>query len=253
MRQLVISTFCILLFCIPAGNAESQPLKKIAKATVELNFKHLVHGQPLVLDDSSYTNPFGEQYTVHKLKYYVSNFRFYSKGKATFLPGQYFLVNQSIDSSCSIKLQLPPGGYDSLQLMIGVDSAINTAGAQTGALDPLNDMYWTWQSGYIMQKLEGRSPQSSVVNNKMEYHLGGYGGANSAQRLVTINFAGQSLNVQPGGTNNITIKAELDRFWRGQSKISIKETPVCSSAGELAKQLSYNFAGMFSFEPVTQK
>jgi len=35
-------------------------------------------------------------------------------------------------------------------------------------------MFWTWNSGYIMAKLEGTSPVSSQPNNKFEYHIGGF-------------------------------------------------------------------------------
>lgn len=233
------------------SKAQVKGVNETMGSTVTIKFTHTVKGNPLVLDDSSYTNPSGETYTVHKLKYYVGQLQFFnSADKAVGIKG-YFLINHSADSSCSIRLVLPEGDYNSLQFLIGVDSAMNSAGAQTGALDPLNDMYWTWQSGYIMQKLEGTSPQSNVVNNKIEYHLGGYAGANSTQRLVKFEFAKERLISRPGGSSIVRITADLDKFWQGQRKVTIRDTPVCSTTGSVANQLSYNFAGMLSFLSVT--
>ncbi len=250
MKLVATMPVMLLFFVLVCSASLAQPKAK-NQGTVLIQFKNVVSGEPLVLDDSSYTNPTGEIYTVHKLKYYIGQLQFFSKTKKTVSVKKYFLINQSVDSSCNVQLPLPEGEYDSLQFLIGVDSATNTAGAQTGALDPLNDMFWTWQSGYIMEKLEGSSPQSGVINNKMEYHLGGYGGVNSTQRVVNLNFGKKPVVVQAGHKSNILIKAELNNFWLGPNKISIKETPVCSSAGALANQLSYNFAGMFSLESVT--
>ncbi|WP_316930094.1 MbnP family protein, partial [Hymenobacter sp. IS2118] len=39
---------------------------------------------------------------------------------------------------------IPVGDYQSVSFTVGVDSARNVAGAQTGALDPNNGMFWTW-------------------------------------------------------------------------------------------------------------
>ena len=64
----------------------------------------------------------------------------------------YHLVNQAIDSSLSFTISLAANKYDSVGFLLGVDSAGNTSGAQTGALDPLNDMFWTWNTGYVMEK-----------------------------------------------------------------------------------------------------
>ena len=61
--------------------------------------------------------------------------------------------------------------------MIGVDSARNTSGAQLGALDPANSMFWSWNSGYIFVRMEGNSPQSTQPYNKLQFHIGGFKGA----------------------------------------------------------------------------
>jgi hypothetical protein len=39
----------------------------------------------------------------------------------------------------------------------GIDSLTSTAGIQKGVIDPINGMYWAWQSGYVNFKIEGKS------------------------------------------------------------------------------------------------
>ena len=55
----------------------------------------------------------------------------------------------------------------------------------TGCLDPgaeASDMYWTWNSGYIFLKMEGkyddRTDTISTASNYF-YHIGGFGNLNS--------------------------------------------------------------------------
>jgi len=41
--------------------------------SVKLVFNNTVHGSKIVLNDSTYSNAFGENYVVTKLRYYVTN------------------------------------------------------------------------------------------------------------------------------------------------------------------------------------
>ena len=56
----------------------------------------------------------------------------------------------------------------------------------SGALDPINGMYWTWQSGYINCKLEGKFIFASRTELKFEYHLGGYSAPFASLHHITI-------------------------------------------------------------------
>ena len=57
---------------------------------------------------------------------------------------------------------------------LGVDETYNTSGANAGDLDPVNGMFWSWQSGYINFKIEGVSPSCITRKNKFQFHIGGY-------------------------------------------------------------------------------
>ncbi|MEO6302783.1 MAG: MbnP family protein, partial [Bacteroidia bacterium] len=69
-----------------------------------------------------------------------------------------------------------------------VDSFHNCSGAQSGALDPVNAMYWAWNTGYIFLKLEGASKFSKSPGNFFEYHIGGYKQPNNNIRKVSFTF-----------------------------------------------------------------
>ena len=170
--------FIPLFFCFSAF-AQKQT------GVVKIIFVNTVNGTPLVLNDSSYTNPFNETYKVSKLKYYVSNINVNKKNGTQKEKDSYHLLNEADTASLNFSFPLKAGNYKSVDFLLGVDSAKNCSGAQSGALDPMNDMFWTWNSGYVMFKLEGSSSSSTQPNKRIEYHIGGYAGNKSVTKKIT--------------------------------------------------------------------
>ena len=78
---------------------------------------------------------------------------------------EYYLVDL-IDGDSSFIVKRNRSFY----LLYGTDSLSNISGAFNGALDPINGMYWTWNTGFINLKIEG----TSSSQDKIEWHIGGY-------------------------------------------------------------------------------
>ena len=69
---------------------------------------------------------------------------------------------------------LDPKSIRKIEFTLGVDTKTSAGGIGEGVLDPVNGMYWTWQSGYINFKMEGFSDKSPARKNKFQLHLGGF-------------------------------------------------------------------------------
>jgi hypothetical protein len=220
------------------------------QGTVKFTFKNTVKGVPLVLNTDNYTNTLGESYKVTKFKYYISNIALTNIDKRFAEEESYHLIDQAITASQSFSFNANAEVYSHITFTIGVDSLRNVSGAQTGALDPLNDMFWTWSTGYIMAKLEGSSPASTQVNNRMEYHIGGFSGANNVVKKITITIPAttQLLNVKYNKTSEVFIEVDVDK-WVGNN-VSLATEPVCTTPGVLAKKMADNYQSMFSITQV---
>lgn len=215
--------------------------------TLKITFKNTVKGNPLILFTNNYTNGFGEQYNITRFKYYISHIGISGTGTAAANDG-YYLIDESNTSSLSFSFEVPVNTYSGISFLLGVDSTRNVSGAQTGALDPLNDMFWTWNSGYIMAKMEGNSPQSPVINNQVEYHIGGFAGSNSVLKNLSFLFPVPPLNdldIRQGKTSEIFIEADVDTWWQGAFNLKIADNPVVTTPGALAKSISDNYGSMF--------
>ncbi len=242
------SCYYIILIIACLGIMPILSFKDIpAKAgTLKITFVNTANGKLISLGDSTYKNPFDEQYTVTKLKYYISN---------VLIPGAkqlpesdpYHLIN-AMEENNSFELSLQPGNYKNISFVLGVDSAKNCSGAQTGALDPMNDMFWTWSTGYVMFKLEGTSASSTSDLNRIEHHIGGYRGDYNVITKIDLDLP--SLQVKENEQTELFIETNLDHYWKGASEIKISEVSVCMSPGKLAKKMSMNFGRMFSVKDV---
>jgi hypothetical protein len=213
-------------------------LKKSGKLTIY--FENIATNKK-IYKDSIYQNPFGEIYSVSKLKYYISNIKLNNfKEKKS-----YHLIDAFTKDS--ININLPTGNYNNIQFLVGVDSLMNCSGAQAGALDPLNDMFWTWNSGYVMFKMEGISKNSNADNNRIEQHIGGYKGMYKTMREIKLSPI-TPIVITENNNAAIIIQVDLDKYWDGINKVKIAETPVNATIGAAAKNAADNFPAMFTIK-----
>ena len=251
-RYYKITTLLFLLANI--GSVFSQKRNKFSGSSgrVSINFQNVVNNKPLVLNDSTYINPFGESYTVKKFRYYISNIRLNSDKCSVKELNSYHLADEAKPASRMMTYLVKPGEYSSITFMVGVDSLHNVSGAQTGALDPLKDMFWTWNTGYVMAKFEGNSPVSTLQNKIFEYHIGGYKGINKVLQTLTLKFPEhEKLLVNNKHPLNLIILSDLNEWWKGAMDIKITNVPSITTPGNLAKRASENYAKMFRVQKIS--
>lgn len=233
-----ITLFAALFF---SSSSKSQDRSAILK----LKFEHVSGSNPLVLRDSVYTTPLGETFTISKLKYYTSDFRLNGD---RFVSGDQDHQLVDISKETEILLTAYPGKFHSIGFTIGVDSARNFSGAQAGALDPMNDMFWTWNSGYVVFKLDGTSPASNSDRNRIEHHIGGYRpGQNVSTQILFKSHI--PILLRAGDTTTVIVRMDLEKYWKSENDILISREPVCTLPGQLAMKIAANFRHMFTLIP----
>ena len=214
-----------------------------------IQFKAVVDTEPLVFG-KTYSNYYEESYQVSNFKFYISNITLINTDSNIAYPvsgSEDFLVNFADSFSTRIKVKAKPFNYNRISFTIGVDSLKNVSGSQLGALDPLNGMFWTWNTGYIMAKLEGSSAVSQQPNNRFEYHIGGYKGPDNVVRRVALLYPYQaSLIVSDLRKAELTITANANAWFFNPHELKIADHPVCTTPGALARDVSENYSKMFT-------
>lgn len=163
----------------------------------------------------------GDTLNYSTFKYYVSNLKLKkSDGTWWVQPESYFLVDLSKPSSTTLKLTgVPTGNYVAFSYTLGVDSTRNVSGSQSGALSTTNGMFWSWNSGYIMCKAEGTSPQGGM-GGSFTFHLGGFSGANNIVTVKEADLSATNLIVSATGTSQIHMIANPAKMFHNYGSIS---------------------------------
>ena len=183
------------------------------KGKMMLHFDNRAGADDLVLNTGTYSNALGQSFNISKFNYYISNVVLLNSDGSKYTGPQnnsYFLVEESDETTADVELSdIPEGNYSGVSFVIGVDSNRNTlpVSERTGALDPTaagQDMYWSWNSGYIFLKMEGMYDSVSTMKMFM-YHIGGYGGYSSPTinniKNVTLSFNGTNAEVRKAKTS----------------------------------------------------
>lgn len=143
--------------------------------------------------------------TIDRVAFYAGHITLTNtQGHSVELDG-YRRIDTDDPSTLRVELDdVPPGTYDRVHFVLGVDSLDNLRGPQEGAFDPMHGMYWTWATGYIFVKVEGTSTRSPQPQHRIEYHVGGFRAPYNNIRRV------ECVLSTPLSTSALTATIEID-------------------------------------------
>ncbi|WBO85286.1 MbnP family protein [Hymenobacter yonginensis] len=251
MKFLKYTTLCLSLFAATTSLSscdKDDDVPSLGKMSLE--FENVVGTSALQLNSATpYQTPAGDQFTVSTFRYYISNIKLKKADGTEFVqPESYYLIDEALPASKTFSIpNIPTGDYTGLTFTIGVDSARNVSGVQTGALAP-GDMFWSWNSGYIYTKLEGRSPQAS--NGAIVFHIGGFKSPNNTIRTVSPTLNGATIQIRDGRTPEVHLKANVLKMFSGPN--TIRFATLSNSMGGPGSVLVANnqAAGMFTVDHI---
>jgi hypothetical protein len=210
-------------------------------AYVTIVFEPVFNGQSLKLSSQPYVNEHGDTVFIDLLRFYVTNVKL-SSGEHFFVDAHSHLLDVE-SNSLSFKIDhLPEASYSDLDLIAGVDSASNTSGANEGDLDPAKGMYWAWNSGYIMAKLEGHSSRCKTLHHAFEFHIGGYKSPYNTERAIRVHLP-ENILVKNG--RRATIKIQVDAAAWFSDGLDISKTNSVVIPGKDAARMADRYTKMF--------
>jgi hypothetical protein len=244
----LLFSIALVLGCKKKDDPKPTTIDEYGPAGIEIT--HAVGNRQLHLDTSWYVTDLGDSLKVHVYKYYISNVQLeQANGAVWSMPESYFLVDESDSASKLLEIpNIPAGTYTRMHFLIGVDSARNVSGTLSGALSADKGMFWTWNSGFIMAKLEGTSPSSKQTDKSVVYHVGGYTGESSGIRKVTMDLTG-GIRVASNRNPEIHLRNDLLEWFKTPTNISIADL---SSAMDVryTGPLAHNYADMFVLDHI---
>ena len=244
MNYLLRLSLLLAMLLLPAyGIAAPAPDSGIVTIVIEPMFGD----QPLQLSDKQYVDNFGDTLYIDLFRFYMTDLDFGSKADTTFVMAGYsHLVDAEDKNTLSFSVKIPAGTYSSFNFTAGVDSVDNTSGANGGDLDPAMGMYWAWNTGYIMAKLEGHSNVCKTLHHAFEFHIGGYMPPYNAARNIDLSL-GKEITVGSATLNKIIIKADVSKWLTTASLAKVNSIVI---PGKDAAAMADNYAKMYSLDGI---
>jgi hypothetical protein len=202
----------------------------------EILYRITFNKEPIQLGTKYFLESLNDSVSFETIKFYVSDIELYKNEELVAVPEKkYFLIDVSNEESKYISLTSKNNEpFNKLKFNIGIDSLTNVSGVIGGDLDPTNGMYWTWQSGYINFKIEGKTKSCPARNNLFQFHIGGYQNPYNAM---------QKVELKTSGKNKIVIEVAIDELL---NKINLKETNEVMSPNTKAVEIAQSFSSVFT-------
>lgn len=183
----------------------------VSEGPLTIKFQNRCQDQYISYGQYNYANFAGNQYSINLLKYYVSNVVLIKEDGSEFALNNYDLIDafNSTNYSTVEAAKVPFGNYTKMRFYLGIDKSRNHSGAQDGDLDPVNNMIWTWATGYLFLKHEGNFINTNGDTVALEYHLG----TDAALPTVEIPI---NLKMQEG-VGRMNIQFDLNNMYNNPS------------------------------------
>ncbi|MBI3136472.1 MAG: hypothetical protein HYZ14_17485 [Bacteroidetes bacterium] len=144
---------------------------------VTLTFNHSFDAQAVnasLFEDLIYVNAYGTTLSITKLKYHISDVRFFnSSGDSVVVDGYHFI---DISQTGTLSYVLPESILQNTYTGVGFNLGFTPADNQSGSYAELNAANWGWPEmlggGYHQLQLEGRYIASTSDTNAYALHSG---------------------------------------------------------------------------------
>jgi len=239
---LLISSLFVLLLTSCKKENEDPKL-----STLQIDMLHLVKNDILKFNELIYENEFGNQYSVSRLQYFVSDFELVYEDGRTFKIDTAYYVDGLVPETLSLKtdLQIPYGNYTAIRFVFGLDEARNTNGAYPNS--PENNMEWPIPlgGGYHYMKLEGKVAAGEVQNN-FQAHTGP---TNGNQNYIEISLDGTSFLVD-NPQALLVVGMDINKWWANPNLLDLNEITMVMGNQAIQEKLRANGRDVFHIEPL---
>ncbi|MFN4122148.1 MAG: MbnP family protein [Flavobacteriales bacterium] len=255
-----LAVFISLAFLINSCEKDKplpQPVIEETDGFIELEFIGKMNGLPL----QGYTvfeNANGQRSTIENFKFYLGEISLRNEQNEVVKLRDVAFFDM-LNGKNSMRVKLPQGIYSHLNYHVGVPDEMNGTNNPTFSaavyeqehpLSIFNGMYWTWATGYIFLKIEGKIDTSSAQNQtplrNYFYHVG-------MQEFYELkDFPGSTFEIKAGETTKVRISMEYNDFFRNDNEtidMAVQSFTHTTDNIQLARKIFSNFLQSMELAP----
>ncbi|MBK8847391.1 MAG: hypothetical protein IPO27_12935 [Bacteroidetes bacterium] len=210
---------------------------------------HTMVGTSAAVYGTQYQDASGRKFNLSDFRYYLSNIVLIKNdGSQLPISGKVILVNPATSKYELAKV--PIGSYKGFKFIVGLDSATNHSDPTTYAAgNPLAiqspGIHWSWNSGYIFMKIEGKVDTTQAANGPLDfeyfYHIG------MDNFKCSIDFSTEAFTVVSGSDYEIGLEFDLLKVLNNVDMRTENATHTMDNM-PLATKIANNWPTAFSIE-----
>ena len=172
MKRMVLSLCVIILLASCSDDDNSNTLEDV-QAT--FNFTHNWDGTAVSSADFNliqFTNENGQQLSIERLRYLISDFTFIKDSGEEFAVDAYNLVDVTNNTGLSFtpSIALPQGTYTSMRFTFGFDNEDNVDGAYQDLNSASFNVPFMLGGGYHFMQFDGKYINDTNMETGFNYH-----------------------------------------------------------------------------------
>lgn len=242
--------FMMILFssCRP-DPPPPDPEPEVGTLTVHLDLNF--NGQPFAFDTPFFDVNFNYRIQTELLKFIMYDLKVKNSSNAETILHDAKIIDITSDHY-SFSVNLTPGNYQGLKFGIGVGDSTTNHGdpalfSSSHALsyNQSADMHWTWNTGYIFLKFEGRADTTSngsgALNQLFALHTG------DDEQYGEVVFYSSPFTITNNQNTDFHINVDVSKFlYDSTDTIDIKTENATHSNNQLSLKFSRIYLNAFS-------
>ena len=211
------------------GDSDTPILPAETNATLQIKYS-CYWNDTLFQLQQPYVDDFGTTFRIDLLKQYFSFIQLRKEDGSFQAVEDFDLIDFS--TAVTRTYTVPAGKYTGIELGLGIPANYNTGQdpSQYANSSPLSvagsqGMFWTWNTGYIFSKFEGKCDTTGTPGNALLVPIAIHAGTDSSYRSIS---RASDIILSGGQVKTIEIRFHIDELLRGTQNepLNLEENAV---------------------------
>jgi hypothetical protein len=207
-------------------------------ATFVISFDALFNNEKLTFNEMKWVTTSGDTMNFARIRMILSNLKLVKTDDTEVSLDTFAFI--SLDekrSKIGFNKPLPVGNYKGFKFDIGLEPSINNGDpeqwGQGHPLNPLvNQMHWTWATGYIFMVVEGHYMKNGDKFSIFSFHM-----ANNFYKKSISTESSSGFSIVNGSKTTLNLQMHMDKYFDSPNKHSLKENGANSHSNSQSERL----------------
>jgi hypothetical protein len=250
MAKFLLNIITVAVFSLVFVSCKPEESTVLPKLNVTI--KTVYNNQPFTVGEI-YDDGMGHRMRVDLFMSYFSQLKLTNTSGTEVLLKDFHL--QNLDNDFTFTTEIPEGNYQNFSMGLGIPKSYNKdvdpstyPNSHPLSVQGAQGMFWTWNTGYIFTKFEGKVDLTGTEGNPLDHSMAFHTGDDLLYSLVTFT---KNITAEKNKTYDLVITVHADKLIKGDNdQIDLAVDYLTHTSGNfpLAERFVDNFSSAITVE-----